>query len=128
MYTDVILSVVIVLLVTVWAMKLIHVSIKIILTVAAILLILNYFGYLADLNEPLNNLIVGSPEKICGYNTDCALKRTQCNPCDCGDAVYRDWAPFCILHDPKVYDCKPCPALNIDFQIACIDYKCVKTK
>jgi len=125
MLADVILSIVVVLLVIVWSMRLIPISFKIILTLTALILLLNYFGLLYGLNEPANNLFAGMPDKSCKYDNDCTVTQTHCNPCDCGQAVNKVWEKVCIFKDVNNYDCKSCPQPVLDYNIKCKDYGCV---
>jgi hypothetical protein len=86
--------------------------------------VLNFIGALAILNQPLNSLIAGSPDKRCNVDSDCILRDTICHTCDCGDAVNKNWYPFCPFLDTAKYLCKMCASPNYDFEIKCVENQC----
>jgi len=88
--------------------------------------VLNYIGVLVVLNEPLNTLVAGSPNKNCNVDSDCVVRGTSCHPCDCGDAVNKNWYPSCPFPDTSKYFCKMCESPVNDFQVKCIENRCQK--
>lgn len=96
------------------------------LVLIVIIFLTNAFGYFGDLNRPINNLVAGEPNRYCKVDSDCQLKSTVCNGCDCGEVVNKDWDKFCPLKDNKLYKCKLCPIEGKDFEIKCIDNQCLR--
>lgn len=70
-------------------------KILIIVGVLVFILILNFIGFLSFLNKPLNTLVAGTPDKSCNDNSDCVIRDTTCEICDCGEAVNKKWESFC---------------------------------
>lgn len=91
--------------------------------IVLVLIYLNSVGSLSFLNQPLNNLIAGSPDKSCNSDSDCVIKTTTCNICDCGDAVNKNWHSFCPFLDKSIVRCKIC-TFPSDFGIKCIEGQC----
>ena len=95
----------------------------IILGIILFLILLNYSGELSF----MNNYLSGTPDKTCTIDSDCAIKRTTCGYCDCGDAVNKDWNVFCPFRDAHLgVLCKMCMSLNYDFEIKCVQNQCQK--
>jgi len=125
MYEDILMIIGIVLIVVIWSLKLVHLLLKVVITLAAIALILNFFGYLAPLNQPINRMITVDPAVSCAYDSDCTLKPILCDPCDCGSAVNKEWDRFCMLKDTRVNtQCAPCPQQGTDYTIQCVVNTC----
>jgi hypothetical protein len=95
-----------------------------ILGIIVIITILNFIGNLARLNQPLNKLIVGNADKSCNSESDCVIRKTTCLPCDCGDAVNKNWHTYCPFSYNAKYLCKMCASQNYDFYIKCIEGQC----
>lgn len=94
--------------------------------VIIILLILFFSGIILKLNYPLNHILAGEPEKNCSVDFDCALRVTSCEECACGEAVNKNWRPFCpIPNNEKIY-CKKCPEEGRDILIKCVENQCQK--
>ena len=99
----------------------------VVLVIVILIFILNYFyGALAFLNEPLNDIISGSPNKSCNDDSDCVLRKTICHQCDCGDTVNKNWYTFCPFVDKSIDLCKMCASLHSDFEVKCINNLCQK--
>jgi len=96
----------------------------VIIGIIALIVILSSIGNLVLLNQPLNNLIAGSPDKSCNSDSDCVLMKTTCHPCDCGDAVNKNWHPYCPFPDNALYECKMCASPNYDFDVKCVESQC----
>lgn len=94
-----------------------------ILLIGGVLLVANFFTLFSPLNEPLNTLIAGPPDKTCGIDEDCVVEPTTCEPCDCGDAVNKEWGTFCPFGTLSVF-CKMCPGLGTQ----CIDGTCAEVR
>lgn len=47
------------------------------------------------MNNSINSLVAGTPDKSCSVDSDCNLEKTRCDPCDCGSAVNKNWNRFC---------------------------------
>jgi len=127
MYEDILMIIGIVLIAVIWSLKLVHLVLKVAITVAAICLILNFFGYLVVLNQPINKMFAGEPAMSCAYDSDCTLKTTLCQQCDCGTVMNKEWEKFCPLKDvrPEV-QCPPCAQPGKDFTIQCIKNICTR--
>jgi len=64
-----------------------------------------------------------TPDQSCFVDEDCKIAPTSCGPCDCGQAVNKNWQPNCQKksYDPnKIYECTPCPP----YTAKCFKYKC----
>jgi hypothetical protein len=104
-------------------------KLKIALIISGILIVLvflSFTGFYNLLNSPLNRLIAGTPDKDCNADRDCALKDTNCQACDCGDAVNKDWNKFCPFPNFEMVYCKMCASLGYDFEIKCVNNRCQK--
>jgi len=126
MYENILLIIGIILIATIWSIKMIHLAIKIIITVLAVLLILNFFGILGPMNQPMNKLIFGVPDTSCAYDTDCKLERvTTCGGCHCEtSAVNKDWNMFCPFRDNVQVQCD-CIAIGPE-SVRCVKNVCQK--
>ena len=124
MYEEILMIIGIVLIAIIWSLRLVNILIKFLITIIAVILILNFFGYLGSFNQPINQALAGDPAVSCAYDSDCTLKPTLCQPCDCGSPVYKEWEKFCLLKDTKVEQCAPCPQPGKDFTIQCISNTC----
>jgi len=98
----------------------------IVIGIIIVLVILFFSGIISSLNQPLNNLIAGEPDKSCNSDSDCTLRSTSCHVCDCGDAVNKDWKSFCPFPIYEMVYCKMCASEGRDFEIKCIDNQCQK--
>lgn len=82
------------------------------------------FGFL---NPTLNRVVSGEVDKSCSVDSDCELKSTTCGPCDCGDAVNKEWDKFCLFsngfRDVQVM-CKICPSPGLNFDVRCVENQC----
>jgi hypothetical protein len=93
----------------------------IVLGVILLLILLNYAGAFSSLNKYLS----GTPDKSCTIDSDCVLKITSCDFCDCGDAVNKDWTVFCPFRNPPMQVlCKMCASPNHDFEVKCVENQC----
>ncbi|MFH1711316.1 MAG: hypothetical protein ABH840_03320 [Nanoarchaeota archaeon] len=99
------------------ARYIIFLAVAIILIVG--ILIMNFIGFYR-LNEPLNKIVAGSPNKKCTEDSDCVLIWDSCFPCGCGNAVNKDWKPYCPFDYPYAVSCEICPSFNVK----CVDNKC----
>jgi hypothetical protein len=79
---------------------------------------------IGGLNGPANALFAGTPDKQCKIDADCTLKKTTCQPCDCGDAVNAKWKTFCPFPTFARYQCEMCASPQRDFNISCIEDRC----
>ena len=98
-----------------------------ILIIFVLLIAFNFLGFLSFLNEPTNKLVAGYPNKKCSSDSDCILRGVTCAICDCGDAVNKNWYPFCPFEKKlmgSVVLCKTCPFPKYDFEIKCIKNQC----
>lgn len=111
-------------------MNIIYKIILIILVLIVLSFILNSFGAIttgSSLNDPLNRLIAGTPDKSCNVDSDCVIKSTRCSPCDCGDAVNQRWYTYCPFPIAKIgIFCKPCATPGQDFDLKCVNNQCQK--
>lgn len=98
----------------------------IILGIVIVLVLLILFDVLSSLNTPINEFIAGTPDKSCNIDSDCTLKETTCELCDCGDVVNQNWERFCPFVSLKKVQCKICASLTNDFDIKCVDNLCQK--
>ena len=104
-------------------------KIKVALILFGILILmvfLSFFGILNILNTPLNSIVAGNPDKNCNVDSDCALKKTRCAICDCGDAVNKNWNTFCPFPNLERLYCKMCASPGYDFDIKCVSNQCQK--
>jgi len=104
-------------------------KLKVVLLIFSILIVLvffNFSGLFSILNNSLNNLIAGNPDKSCNLDYDCVLKKTSCGVCDCGDAVNKDWNRFCPFPNFGTVYCKMCASPSYDFDVKCISNQCQK--
>jgi len=124
MYEDILMIIGIILIAIIWSLKLVHVLVKILITIVAVMLILNYFGYLGSWNQPINAALTGTPETSCAYDSDCTIKSTLCQPCDCGAPVYKTWEKFCLFRDTRgdLIKCAGCPS---NYHIVCKNNNCI---
>lgn len=104
-------------------------KLKIVFIVTGIIIflgILSFIGIFSVMNNSLNSLFAGIPNKSCSVDSDCDLEKTKCNPCDCGSAVNKDWNRFCPLPDLSVISiyCKGCMALGYDIEVKCLNNQC----
>lgn len=69
-----------------------------------------------------------TPDKSCTVDSDCTVKRTTCEICDCGDAVNKNWTPKCHFNKYDVDHtlCEMCPAEGINYVAKCISGECKK--
>lgn len=98
----------------------------IIFGILIVLVFLSFTGFSNVLNNPLNRLIAGTPDKNCNVDSDCALKKTTCGVCDCGNAVNKDWNRFCPFPNLEMVYCKMCASPGYDFDIKCVSNQCQK--
>ncbi len=99
--------------------------ILIIFAILVLFLFLSFSGLFNILNKTLNRFIAGTPDKNCNIDSDCALKKTSCGVCECGDAVNKDWNRFCPLSYLVMAYCQDC----IDptsFDVKCVNNQCQK--
>ena len=92
----------------------------IIIVLIIIVLAINFGGYSTFLNWPLNKLMAGTPDGSCFVAQDCKIAPTTCGPCDCGQAVNKDWQIYCPFKRKNIIMCKPCQPL----QVSCLNYAC----
>jgi hypothetical protein len=100
---------------------------KIVVTIGIIIFLLilsSFYGFLGILNQPINSIIAGNPNKKCNVDSDCVLRATTCSQCDCGDAVNRNWYTLCPFADKSVIFCKMCATPNSDFEVKCVNNTC----
>jgi hypothetical protein len=89
-----------------------------IMGVVVFILVANYFGFLAFLNEPLNRAVSGQPDVTCKVDSDCVISPTTCEKCDCGGLVNKNWHTFCPLTDRSVIFCNRCPSPG-NYELKC---------
>jgi hypothetical protein len=73
-----------------------------------------------EINNILNKIFAGEPDKTCNVDSDCVIKVTNCATCGCGEAVNKNWHSFCPLPLNYVVMCKMC----VQKQARCIENKC----
>jgi hypothetical protein len=59
------------------------------------LVVLYYIGLFSILNNPLNNLVAGEPDRTCSVDSDCVVKTIQCSSTCDKEAVNVEWSKFC---------------------------------
>ena len=68
-----------------------------------------------------------NPNTSCQQDSDCVLRQTSCQPCDCGSPVNKNWKPFCPTGTtPPGVICGPCQDPQ-QIQIRCIQNQCRQT-
>lgn len=70
------------------------------------------------LNEPLNKIVAGIPDKDCNLDSDCIYLKTTCSYCDCGEAINKNWKPFCPFEYVR------CDMACLPPKVKCIENKC----
>lgn len=95
--------------------------------VIALFYLLNSVGLLFSLNETVNKLVAGSPNTKCNVDSDCALRTTNCEPCNC-DLVYanKNWKVFCPFRSTVRTSCEMCTPPDHNFEIKCVGGECQK--
>jgi len=89
-------------------------------TIIIILVFLNSMGAFGFLNK----YISGKPDTSCKIDSDCVLKKTTCNYCDCGSPVNKNWNVFCPFRKSNAQVlCELCPHPSM-FDIKCIVGQC----
>jgi hypothetical protein len=64
--------------------------------IVIILAVLYYFGLFSFLNDTLNRLVAGEPDKTCSVDSDCIMKQIDCSRSTCDkEAVNVKWNNFC---------------------------------
>ena len=97
----------------------------VLLGIIVAIIFLNLVGGLSFFNHPINRLIAGLPDKSCSDDSDCALKGTQCVEYSCGEAVNKNWKPFCLFKIRRTNAMyKPCPSPGHDFNVRCVNNLC----
>jgi len=98
---------------------------KILIIIGILLLIypvLNYFGAFSFLNQPLNKIVAGEPDKTCNQDTDCRVTWPICGSCEC-DVVNQEWRKYCPFR-PLYYTLCLCPIIENNLTIKCIENQC----
>jgi len=105
------------------AKRIINRIITVIIIIGILILIPHIFD-LSPLNEPLNKWLRGEPKKYCNRASDCVIRPTNCSVCNCGDAVNKNWKPFCPFKSHKTQQECNCPK----YIVRCINHRCRKYK
>ncbi len=103
---------------------------KIIVIVGSILLLLLLLGGIMfmksnsfALNNYLNKIVRGEPDKSCFVDSDCKIAITDCGLCGCGEAVNINWKrSFCPIRYNVQVMCMQCPGS----EARCLNNKCVE--
>ncbi len=98
--------------------------------IVMIIVLLNYMGLLAGLNEPINKLARGEPNFDCRTNEDCTYGKISCSRWTCGGVpINSAWHPFCpfnnerrIIPEEPIPDCANKSPLS--FKAECKEGKC----
>jgi len=101
-------------------MRKIIIILSIIIALIIIALAVNLSGYWTFLNWPINKLVAKTPDQSCFVDEDCKIAPTTCGPCDCGQAVNKNWQAYCPLKSRQRVLCKTCPSS----QAVCRRYAC----
>ena len=91
-----------------------------------ILFYLASFIIISGPNDLANAIIAGKPYKQCTVDSDCAIKSTTCQSCDCGDAVNVNWNRVCPFPTFARFQCKMCASPTLNFNISCVEGQCQK--
>lgn len=100
-------------------------QLTIIVVIILLLLILAVYlsGFGMVFDWPLNKIVAGTPDGSCYVDTDCKIAPTSCGPCDCGQAVNKNWQAYCPFKSQRFVMCKPCQPVLAQ----CLNYACRTT-
>lgn len=77
-------------------------------------------------DESIYHPLLSPPDKSCIVDSDCTLRPTSCDACDCGEAVNRNWEAVCPFSNKELVHCKICPSEGDNFEIQCVENLCQK--
>ncbi|VVB78086.1 Uncharacterised protein [uncultured archaeon] len=106
-------------------MKMKRKNINIILLVIFIVLIFyilffNVGGFSREINNKLNEVILGKPDFSCVKDSDCVYKSTNCDICGGSRFINKNWNRVCLI---PIYEPVNCDGFD-GSKIICVNNKC----